>query len=50
MCRDIETFEDGPMDLQLACVNYVDLPSEQNFFWGFDGTQYRIRLYPPFGV
>ena len=27
MGRDIENFEDGPLDLQLACVNHVDFPS-----------------------
>ena len=26
----------------LACVSYL--------IWGYYGTQYRVRLYPPFGV
>ena len=25
-------------------------PLEEYFLWGYYGTQYRVRFYPPFGV
>ena len=33
----------------LGCWDLVALSYEQYVIWGYYGTHYRVRLYPPFG-
>ena len=37
-----------PAAVILACS--LSCSDEKYFIWGYCGTQYRVRFYPPFGV
>ena len=37
-------------DIGMITGGYVATTIEQYFIWGYYGTQYRVRFYPPFGV
>ena len=52
LCRDAEILDDTftAVDADLTFAKVGSRGSiEQSFIWGYYGTQYRVRLYPPFG-
>ena len=41
---------ENEMEAGLDCIGAILYYSSRMFIWGYYGTQYRVRLYPLFGV